>query len=78
MGKMLLGAAYLYAHRTKRLLTIQVALKQHGEDAVGSHLVQHATQELAGNADAVAWDDHIAGKRHILRANRLENNAGCM
>ena len=62
MGKMLFGAAYLYAPRTKRLLTIQVALEQHGEDAVGSHLVQHATQELAGNADAVAWDDHVAGK----------------
>ena len=72
MGKMLLGAAYLYAHRTKRLLTVQVALEQHGEDAVGSHLVQHATQELAGDADAVAWDDHVAGKTTHFACKQVE------
>ena len=37
MGKILLGAAYLYAHRTKRLLIVQVAL-EHGKGAVGNCL----------------------------------------
>ena len=51
--------------------------------------MQHATQELAGNADAVAWDDHVAGKTtHFackqvekqcsMYVNRFKNKAVCM